>query len=54
VAKSKLGALGTKDLKKATKEVVGSCVSCGVTVDGKNPKEIIKEINSGKWDAELR
>jgi large subunit ribosomal protein L11 len=54
VAKSKLGALGTKDLKKATKEVVGSCVSCGVTVDGKNPKEIMKEIESGKHDSEFK
>lgn len=54
IAKSKLGSLGTKRLKNAVKEVAGSCVSCGVTIDGKNPKEIIKEINSGKWDAELR
>jgi len=54
IAKSKLGSLGTKSLKNAVKEVAGSCVSCGVTIDGKNPKEIIKEINSGKWDAEFK
>jgi len=53
IAKSKMSSLGTKDLKKASKEVIGSCLSCGVTVEGKNPKEIIKEIEDGKWDSKF-
>ncbi len=51
IAKAKLPVLGTRDLKKAAKEVVASCTSLGVTVEGKNPKEIIKEIGQGKWDS---
>jgi large subunit ribosomal protein L11 len=38
------------DLKLATKEVLGSCVSMGVTVEGKDPREVQKEIDEGKHD----
>jgi len=33
--------------KPAVKMVLGTCVSCGVTVEGKAPKEVIKEVESG-------
>ncbi len=39
-----------KTLKSCLKEVVGTCVSMGVTVNGKDPKEIIKEIDEGIYD----
>jgi large subunit ribosomal protein L11 len=42
-----------KNIKKAVKEVVGSCLSMGATVEGKDPREIQKEIDAGKWDAQL-
>ncbi len=35
------------DLKARVKQVLGTCLSGGVTVDGKSPKEVIAEINSG-------
>lgn len=54
IAKAKLPSLGTRSLKAATKEIIGSCVSLGVTVDGKNPKEVLKEIDSGRHDPELK
>lgn len=54
IAKSKSASFGTHSVKNAAKVIVGSCVSCGVTIEGKNPKEIIKEIEAGKWDAELK
>ncbi len=34
----------------AAKEVLGSCVSMGITVDGRDPREIQREISDGKWD----
>jgi len=34
----------------AAKEVLGTCVSMGITVDGRDPREIQKEISEGKWD----
>jgi len=39
-----------KSLKKAAKEVLGSCVSMGVTVEGKDPREVQREIDEGKYD----
>jgi len=38
----------------AAKEVLGSCVSMGITVDGRDPREIQKEISEGKWDKLLK
>jgi len=35
-------------LRSAVKEVLGTAVSMGVTVEGKNPKEVQKEIDEGK------
>ncbi len=39
------------DLKAVTKEVLGTCKSMGVTVGGKDPKDVIREINEGKHDS---
>jgi large subunit ribosomal protein L11 len=36
--------------KKAAKELLGTCVSMGVTVEGKDPREIQKEIDEGNYD----
>jgi large subunit ribosomal protein L11 len=44
--------LGT-NLKEKVKEVVGSCISMGVTVEGKDPREVQREINDGKYDGVL-
>lgn len=45
VAKSKDAIRG--DLKAKVKQVLGTCVSCGITVNDKDPREVIKEINEG-------
>ena len=37
----------------AVKQVIGSCVSVGVLVEGKNPSEVIKEVNEGKYDDKI-
>ncbi|HLC51204.1 MAG TPA: 50S ribosomal protein L11 [archaeon] len=54
IAKSKIDAMNTSDLKSAVKQVVSTCISVGVTVEGKTPKEIVKEINSGQWDSRIQ
>jgi large subunit ribosomal protein L11 len=38
----------------ATKEVVGTCVSMGLTVEGKDPKTVQKEIDEGIYDDKLQ
>jgi large subunit ribosomal protein L11 len=45
IAKIKLPQLLSHNLKNGTKEILGTCVSMGVTVDGKDPREIQKEID---------
>jgi len=54
IAKMKQDDLKTEDLKKAVKQVVSSCVSSGVYIDSKTPKEILKEINQGKLDEKIK
>jgi len=51
VAKAKKSGILGKGLKNITKEVLGSCVSIGLTCNGKSPKEVIKEINNGAHDS---
>jgi large subunit ribosomal protein L11 len=41
-------------LKSAVKEVAGACVSMGVTVGSKDPKEFIKELDGGSYDSVLK
>ena len=38
----------SRDLKGTVKEVLGTCVAVGITVDGKSTKEVTKEVNDGK------
>ena len=54
ISDMKKDTLQGKDVKRRVMEVVGTCVSMGVKVEGKNPKEIMQEIKDGKWDAQLR
>ncbi len=54
VAKIKMKDMLAGDLKRAVLEVLGTCVSMGVTVNGKDPREIQKEIKEGKYDNMLK
>ena len=38
------------NLKEKVKEVLGSCISMGVTVEGKDPREAQRDVNDGKYD----
>ena len=53
IAKVKGTELLAKNLKAAVKEVLGSCVSMGATVEDKDPREVQREIDEGKHDALL-
>ena len=53
IAQMKMPNGYAKTVKASAKEVVGTCVSMGVTVDQKDPKEILKEIEAGKYDKVL-
>lgn len=49
IAEMKENDLVSMSLKSAVKEVLGSCVSMGVEVEGKDPREVQKEIDEGKY-----
>jgi len=54
IAKMKEDDLMGKDLKQRVKEVIGTCNSMGVMVDGVAAKDAIKLVNEGKYDKEIK
>ncbi|HDM23083.1 MAG TPA: 50S ribosomal protein L11, partial [Methanomicrobia archaeon] len=54
IAKMKREGMLSEKIESNVKEVLSTCLSVGVTVDGKNPKQVIKEINEGKYKDVLR
>lgn len=54
VVKLKQNELIAKEFKDAVKEVLGSCVSIGITVDDKDPREVQKAIDQGLYDKYLK
>jgi len=53
LAKAKRDQMLARTLKGAVAEVVGACVSMGVTVEGENPKQVARDIKQGKYDKVL-
>jgi large subunit ribosomal protein L11 len=49
VAEMKLDSLASYSVKSAMKEVIGTCNSMGVTIDGKPAKKVQREIRHGKY-----
>ncbi|MBP2146212.1 large subunit ribosomal protein L11 [Methanofollis sp. W23] len=53
IARMKFDDMLSYRLKMAVKEVVGTCVSVGVTVEGRAPKEMLAAIDAGEYDSVL-
>jgi len=53
VADMKRSSMLGKKEKERVLEIIGSCVSVGVTVEGKDPKDMQKEIKDGVFDGVL-
>lgn len=51
ITRLKRSAFLGKTLKSAAKELIGTCVSIGVTVEGKDPRETQREIDEGVYDS---
>ena len=54
VAKMKQDSLLANDVKNALKEVLGTCVSMGITATGKDAREVQKEIDEGVHEEALK
>lgn len=50
VAIAKKHELNTTDLKKAVKTILGTARSIGLTVEGQDPKEVIRRVEEGEYD----
>lgn len=54
IAKAKsVGMLG-KNLKARVKEILGTCISLGLKVEGKSSKEVLKEVSAGVYDSKIK
>jgi len=53
VARMKAATSLVRDLKNGTNEVLGSCVSLGITVEGQDARKVIAEVKEGKHDSAL-
>ena len=51
IARMKKDSMIVNSLKQAVKSVLGTCLSAGVSVEGKDPRDVIKEVDEGKYDA---
>lgn len=50
IAEMKKESMLGKTKRERFIEVVGTCVSMGVNIDGKDPRLVVEEINAGKYD----
>jgi len=50
IAEKKMSASRSKDLRSYVLQVLGTCASAGVTIDGKSPNEVIEQLKSGKMN----
>ena len=54
IANTKLEKSYSSSLKSVAKTIIGTCLTLGIKIEGKTPKEITAEINEGKWDEKLQ
>lgn len=53
IALMKKDSMLVNSLKAAVKNVVGSCSSLGILIEGKFPKDINREIDEGQYDSQI-
>lgn len=53
IAMMKEQTSAAKTRKDLIKMILGTCLSGGLLVEGKDPREAIKEVNSGKYDKKI-
>ncbi len=54
IAQTKFDKLNSYEMKKCAAEVIGSCDSMGVTIEGMKARDAQKALREGKWDTELK
>ena len=54
VAKMKEDVLSGRTLREKVKNVIGTCRSMGILIEGKDAAEAVKEVDAGKYDREIQ
>jgi large subunit ribosomal protein L11 len=54
IAKMNIDSSYANDIQGAVKEVIGSCQSIGMTIEGKPAKDIYSEVSAGKYDEHFK
>ena len=54
IAKMKIDSSYANDIRGALKEVIGTCLSLGMQVENKPPKDVYNDIKAGKYDEALQ
>ena len=53
IARAKAPQSYGSTLRSTTREVVGSCISMGVKVEDRDPRDVMQDIAAGRWDQVL-
>lgn len=53
LARAKESSILARSPQRMVKEVLGACVSMGIIVDGKDPREVQKEVDAGLFDDKI-
>lgn len=53
VAKTKHENMLSREFPETVKSVIGTCLALGVLIENKDPKDILEQIKSGKYKAEI-
>ncbi len=51
IAYIKWEELKSRNFKNALKQVISACRSVGVTINGKDPRQVLRELESGSYDS---
>lgn len=54
LAEMKMGKLNSFKMRSACREIIGTCNSMGVTIEGKHAKEIQADFEAGKFDDQFK
>jgi len=54
IAEMKMGKLNSYTMRSACREIIGSCNSMGITIDGKHAKQAQLDFKDGKYDSHFK
>ncbi|UYP47922.1 50S ribosomal protein L11 [Candidatus Lokiarchaeum ossiferum] len=53
IARMKRDSLNALNMKTCAKTIIGTAFSCGIKIDGKTAREVLKNVDDGQYDDQL-